>query len=144
MTSGVLVGSDNGRVEHHPFKVRLLQSLENRRPATLLRPAIKSLIDRIVLAEAFGQISPRRAGPGNPQHGIEKTTVIGGVPTGRARTPGKQRLDPGKLLVGQFVEAEHRSKSRSEWIGRRTSEDEHRKTNPKSPINTGLGEKMLP
>jgi hypothetical protein len=91
-----MVRADDGRVQHEPLGVGLLQHLEDGLPAAQLGPAVEALVDRVVLAEALGEIggSSRsgRTRSGDPEYGVEEEAVVGGVASGVAGLTGEQGL----------------------------------------------------
>ena len=78
------MGSYDTRVEHDPFEVGLLQSLENGLPSAFFGPSVEALEGGIVFAVSFGQVLPGCAGAGDPEHGVDKTAVVLGVSSGVA------------------------------------------------------------
>jgi hypothetical protein len=110
LTGSVLVSSNHGRVDHDPVEVRFLEPFKNGSPASLLRPIVEAMIDSVVFAEAFRQVRPGRTGASDPNHRVNKPTVIFGISTGGSRLSGKQRFDPLILLIRNFVASSHRRK----------------------------------
>lgn len=58
---GMLVGSHDRGIEHYSIEAWLLEGFEDRLLATLLRPAVEALVDRVVFAKAFRQVGPGRS-----------------------------------------------------------------------------------
>ena len=103
LAGGVLVGSYDGCVEHEPFEVGFLQSLENGLPTALFGPSGEAFVDSVVVAIALGQVGPGRAGARDPEDRIDEASVIVGVSTGHAGLSREQGFDPGVVVVGDFV-----------------------------------------
>jgi len=96
------VGSHDRRVEHQPFQIGILQSVEHSLPHAFSRPPIKPLKDAVPETETLGQISPWRAGACDPEHGIEEQAIIFRRLSRIAFSPRKQMFDPGPLFIRQF------------------------------------------
>jgi hypothetical protein len=111
LTGCVLVRSNDRGVEHHPFEVRLLKGLEDGLPSPLLRPAVKALIDGVVLSKALWEVRPGRSGASDPVNRVDETAIVVGIAAWISGLAGEQRLDPLVLLVGKFVASSHRLKS---------------------------------
>jgi hypothetical protein len=120
------MGPHNRGIEHDPVEVSLLESLEDRLPTPLLRPAVEALIHCVVLAEAFWEIGPGSSSVRDPEHGVQKAAVVIGVAARIARFSRKQWPDAIVLLVGQFMASSHRRKF-EEWC----------QTGRKRPVDAG-------
>lgn len=73
----MLVGADNGAINHDPFTIRLTsKSFEDPLPDTAPVPPIEAGEDRVPGPEAFGQIPPGRACPVFPEDGFDDWTVV--------------------------------------------------------------------
>ena len=99
----MLVRPDHGTVENHPFEVGVLQGLEDPLPDPLFRPAIEPLPGRVPRTEPLGEITPRRARLGDPEHGIDEETVILGGHAGITRQAGKEVFDACSVLLHDLV-----------------------------------------
>ena len=97
------MGAHDTRVEHDPFEVRLLKSLENGLPVAFFGPSGEAFVDGVVLAEAFGQVLPGCAGAGNPEHGIDEEAIILGIAAWFAGLSRQQGLDAFEVFVGDGV-----------------------------------------
>ena len=95
----MLVRPDHGAVEEEPLQVGVLQGQEHPRPDALLGPAIEPLPDGVPLAEACGEVAPRGAGLGDPEHGVHEEAVIFGRYAGIAGLSGQEIPDPLPVLI---------------------------------------------
>ena len=95
----VLVGSHDGRVDHRIFVVGVVgQGFEKTLPNAAFGPARKALVGVFPVAEALGQIAPRRARTELPDHSFDKQPVAAiTVAANRARTAWQKFLDPCEL-----------------------------------------------
>jgi hypothetical protein len=93
------VGADDGGVEDQPLQVVVLEVPEELLPAALARPAAEALPDGVVLAEALRQVAPRRAGLGDPEHGVDEQAVVLRGRAGVALLARQQVLDALPVLV---------------------------------------------
>src|SRR4051794_9125225 len=106
----MLVRPDHGAVEDHPLQVGVLQRLEDPLPDPLLAPAVEPLPDRAPGPEPLGQVAPRGAGLGDPEHGVDEEAVVLG---GHARVPGlagEEVFDAIPVVIRDLVAA-HRERS---------------------------------
>ncbi len=103
LTGCVLVGSDGGRVEHKPVQVRFLQGLEDVLPDAFNSPAAEALIDRVPGTIAFGKVAPGSTTARNPEHGIQKKTVILSCTANISGFAGQQLAYTFPCLVTDFL-----------------------------------------
>jgi hypothetical protein len=100
----VLVDPDDGAVDDRVLEVRIAgQTAENHLEDAIQCPSSETLEDRIPIPESRGQVAPRRAGAGDPQHRFEKAPIILAGAAGVANLAGKQRRNPLPLLVAQYA-----------------------------------------
>jgi hypothetical protein len=108
LTGGVLMGSHYRGVDHDPVEIRFLKPVEDGLPASLFRPVIEAVVDRIIFAEAVRQVRPGRSGTSDPNHRVDEPAVIFSISAWGARLARKQRLNTPVLLVRNFVASSHR------------------------------------
>ena len=74
--------SNHGAVDEHIFEIRVAgKRLEDGGPDFALLPAGKAFVHGIPGAELLRQITPRRTGAQDPQHGLhEQPVVVGRAP----------------------------------------------------------------
>ncbi len=102
----MLVGANNGAVDHQPFEVGILQLAEDPFPDSLARPSIKPSPNRIPIAKTFGQIAPWGAGFRNPENGINEEPIIGG--NARVAFFSRQKiLDAFKVFIRDRMATKH-------------------------------------
>src|SRR2546423_1455948 len=82
-----------------------MQGLEDATINAGSTPGAVVVINRLPLAEAFGQVSPRRSGAEDPHAAIEHQAGILGLATCFGRALGNQRLEKFPLLISDFVAA---------------------------------------
>jgi hypothetical protein len=100
----MLVGSNNGGVDHHVFVVVIFrQRLKNTIENAAFAPASQPLVDVLPIAEAGGKIAPGNAGPVAIQHRLDEQTIVGRRATDMALPAGKPILDPIPLIVPQTI-----------------------------------------
>ena len=93
------MGSDHRAVEDQPLQVGVLYLLEHPEPGALTRPAIESPPHRVPVAEAFGEVAPRRAGLGDPEDGIDEESVVFAGHAGVTGLAGEQVFDPFPVFI---------------------------------------------
>ena len=72
----MLMSSDDGGVDHRVFVVRIVsQSLEKTFPNTALRPPREPRVSVLPVAEALGQIAPRRPRAEFPNHRLNEKPI---------------------------------------------------------------------
>jgi hypothetical protein len=97
------VGSDHGAVKNEPLQVGLLQPLEGSEPGSLVGPPIEPSPHRIPVPEAFGEITPRGPGLGDPEDSVDEETVIGGGYSGVVILARKEALDAFPVVIRDLV-----------------------------------------
>ena len=71
-TGRMLMRTDYRGIQQQNAEVWILQFLHDRLEHAVLAPAIETLKDAVPLAKAFGQVTPRGAGFGDPHDGIDE------------------------------------------------------------------------
>ena len=88
------------RIDQQPFEIRLLNELlEQRLPNALVTPAAKTPMGVFPPAIRGRQVSPRRAGAKNPEHGVDELAVVLRNPTPNPRTPRQMGFEQGPVPV---------------------------------------------
>ena len=77
----MLVYSNHRRIEHDPFEIRLLEFGEDAVPDARLGPSAETAINRVPLAEVFGQGAPASPVAVDPEDGIDEEAVVSGGDT---------------------------------------------------------------
>ena len=95
----MLMGTNHRRVEHHCCQIGRLQRAEDHLPNPGLGPAIESLKHRVPSTESLWQVSPRRSGSGDPNHGIHEKSIVLPVASRIALSAQQQGFDARPLLV---------------------------------------------
>jgi hypothetical protein len=73
----VLVSAHNGTVDHRVFVVGVgYQMLKYPLPDAGFRPSGKAAVHVLPITEAFGQITPRNAGPVTIQYRLDEQAVV--------------------------------------------------------------------
>ena len=81
-------------IHHEPFEIRLHNELlEQRLPNALVTPAAKTPMGVFPSTIRGRQVSPRRAGAKNPEHGIDELAVVLSNPTPNPRSPRQMGLE---------------------------------------------------
>ncbi len=75
----------------------------NLLPDAALAPPGEAFVDGIVFAEALGQVLPGDSGACNPEDGIDKEAVIGGISAWFARLSWQQGREAFEVVVGDSV-----------------------------------------
>lgn len=100
----MLVGSDDGGVDHHVLEVGIAGQLaEHALPHARLRPAIIPLEHAVPGTELLRQLSPVCARPCNPEHSIDEQPIVF---AGAAWIPCLSRqevLDVMPLIISQLT-----------------------------------------
>ena len=92
LTGGVLMGAHRGRVNHEPFEIGFLQSLEYILPEALPGPSVKALKNGVVLSEVFRLIRPGSARASDPEYGVNEEALSLAVRPGSPSLPGSRSL----------------------------------------------------
>ena len=105
----MLMSSDDGGVDHRVFVVRIVsQRLEKILPNTAPRPPREPRVNVLPVAEALGQITPRRPRAEFPNHRRNENSIAQrAIAPDMPRTTRQQMFNPRKLVVAQSV-APHR------------------------------------
>lgn len=109
LARGVLMSSNNRRINHHPLQIRFLQHLEDAFPNALAQkflricPAIEALENRVPLAVALGQVPPRGTGAADPEHRVDKKAIFGRCLAGVFGLAGQKRLNASPLVITNGV-----------------------------------------
>ena len=83
------------------------QLVEHPLPGTVRRPTSVSHVDGLPPAVLLGQVAPRRARTGPPQHPIDHSTVILPTTPALGRTVRQQWLQQSPLRISQIVTINH-------------------------------------
>lgn len=76
-----MMSANHGGIDHLDRlgrRAAIGERLQEDVPEAFQAPSSKLLIDRVPVAERFGQVVPRRAGARNPENAIERATVLAG------------------------------------------------------------------
>jgi len=96
----MLVGAYDGAIQKRLFKVRILgQFCKYLPPDPVLRPARKARIYAVPTSELSGQIAPRAARTGNPQHRFDEQSIILPRAPRIPRFPWQHGLQPLPLVI---------------------------------------------
>ena len=107
----MLVGAYDGGVDDQIFKVRTFyQRIEDTFPNALLGPAAKALENTVPVAKQWRQIAPGCTRTRDPEHRIDKQTIVLAVPAFVTFLTRNKPLDAQPLRIRQFL-AESRSTS---------------------------------
>src|SRR6185312_16342122 len=72
----ILMCADDRSVDDRACVVDLvLQLTEDRGPVSLPRPVREAVVDRLPRAKSLRQVTPRRAGLGSIEHGLDEESV---------------------------------------------------------------------
>lgn len=98
--SAVLVGTDDGGVDHRIFIVGILgQTLEHSLPDAASTPARMARVDHSEISEPLRQITPCDPSAVTIYHRFNKQPVIFGRPSDMARTARQNIRDPLLLVI---------------------------------------------
>ena len=93
---------DDGGVDHGVFHVGIVgDGLEQPFPDICLRPVAEPREHAVPMSERRRQIPPWAAGSGNPQHSLDKQSVVLAATAGIARLAKTKRLNLRPLGVSQ-------------------------------------------
>jgi hypothetical protein len=99
----MLVRPHDGGVEDQVFEVRVYaQRGEKTLPNAFLSPPAETPEDAVPFAELFGQVTPGRTCPHQPQHSIDKQTIVFAVAAPVTRFAWNKQFDVLPLRVRQF------------------------------------------
>jgi hypothetical protein len=102
----MLVGSDHRAIEDEPLQIGILQLLEDSEPDSLAGPPIEPSPHRVPVPEAFGKITPRSPGLGDPENGVDEETVVRGGHAGVVILAGQEALDAFPVFI-RYLMATH-------------------------------------
>nr|WP_170121911.1 hypothetical protein [Hymenobacter nivis] len=105
----MLVRLHDGRIEHHPAQLRRLQGQKSAFPYAFLGQSAEVPVDRIGLAEAFGQVGPRATRAHDLNDTVEKQAVILGRHPAIGGLARQQGGDGRPLAVGDFMTMHRKS-----------------------------------
>ena len=99
----MLVGAYDGGVDDQIFKVRTFyQRIEDTFPNALLGPAAKALENTVPVAKQWRQIAPGCTRTRDPEHRIDKQTIVLAVPAFVTFLTRNKPLDAPPLRIRQF------------------------------------------
>jgi hypothetical protein len=115
----MLMSSDDGGVDHRVFVVRIVsQRLEKTLPNTALRPPREPRVNVLPVAEALGQIAPRRPRAEFPNHRLnEKTIAQLAIASDMSWTARQQMFNPRKLIVAQSAAPQMKASKKEGSLG---------------------------
>jgi len=97
------MGTHDGGVDDQVFEVGTFhQRIEDAFPNALLGPAAKALENAVPGAEHWWQIAPGRTRTRDPQHSIDKQTIVLAVPPSVSLLTRNKPFDAPPLRVRQF------------------------------------------
>ena len=101
-TSRVLVGSYDRAVNGQRFQIRVMADRrDDPLPHAFFAPAREARIRRMPIAQCLIQVAPRTASTGNPQHGLNKQTVVLRRYPAIGGFARKDILDPFLLIISE-------------------------------------------
>jgi hypothetical protein len=104
VAGGVRVGADHAAVEHVSLPARLRrhrpQSVDDPAPDAGRGPALEPAPSRAPVHQLGRQVAPRRAGPRQPEDGLEEAAMVEGGPPGPGFLGRQQRREarPHRLV----------------------------------------------
>jgi hypothetical protein len=106
----VLVGSNDGAVNHGVFVVRILrQNLENPLPHASPAPARVAGMHHAEVTKALRQVTPGNACAVALEHRIHEQPVVARGGSGLCRLAGQQIRDARPTLINQGISSGHAS-----------------------------------
>ena len=104
----MLVGSDDGRVDHERLQVGVAaERLHDLGPDARLGPAVEPLKGVVPLAEPLRQVAPGGAGARDPEHGVDEQAVVPGGGAGGISPPGQEMFDANPLFIRHLEATSH-------------------------------------
>ena len=100
---GTTVRPDRGAVDHLQqvgVAAAVGEALQHHVPNAGLAPAAELPPGRVPIAELGGQITPRRAGAGDPEDGVQNAAVIAGRAAALRAGRGHERFEQASLFIG--------------------------------------------
>jgi hypothetical protein len=108
----MLVGADNGAVDHRIFVVSVCgEMLKHPLPYPAFGPTAEPQVDFCPVAESLWQIAPWHSGTITVQHRLYEQPIVRRGHPDRAFAPRQQVLDPFPLIVTKSKSPHHRSVS---------------------------------
>lgn len=105
----MLMGADDGGIEHHVLIVRIFhQGPKDTIENTAFAPPPETLVDILPTTEPLRKVTPRDARAITVKDSLNKKPVVHRRATNMAITTGKKILDPIPLIVPQSITT-HRS-----------------------------------
>src|SRR5260370_16583706 len=96
----MLVGTNNGGIDHHVFVVGVArQCLENAVENPALCPSAEALMNDFPITETFREITPRNSGSISVENGFDEQAIVCRSAPHMAFPPGKKILDPFPLII---------------------------------------------
>ena len=97
------MGAHDGGVDNQVFKVRIFdQRIENAFSHAVLGPAAEALENAVPVAEHGRQIAPGRTRTRDPQHSVDKQTIVLAVPPFVSFLTRNKTFNAPPLRVRQF------------------------------------------
>jgi hypothetical protein len=91
----MLVGADDGAINHDPFTIRLTsEGFEDSLPNTAPVPPIEAGEDSVPRAKGFRQVPPGRTRSVLPEDGLDDWTVVPAGPPHATLFAGQQWFKP--------------------------------------------------
>jgi hypothetical protein len=96
-----VVCPDDSAIDHlHGIAAAALgKGFEHQVPQSAGRPAAILPVHRIPVAELVGQIAPGRAGPSDPEHSVQRATVVNRRTPPQGATLDHERFEKRPLIV---------------------------------------------
>jgi hypothetical protein len=102
----MLMGSDNGAVDHRVFIVRIDgQQRKDTAPYATFRPTAPSAMGVVPIAKVLGKVTPWDTGAVPVYHRVDEKAVIRRRHADGARPSRQSVLDQVPLVVTKFVRA---------------------------------------
>src|ERR1700737_4372317 len=101
------MGTDDGRIENQDVQIGVAKRRGDGCEPSVFGPAIEAPPLAVPIPKSLGQVAPRRPGPGDPQHSIDKLPIVIGDPAVLSRLAGQQVLDPIPIGVRNLVATKH-------------------------------------
>ena len=100
----MLVGTHDGRVEHHELFVGVpCQHFKNTRKHAAFAPSAVSPVSCFPVAVALGKITLRNARAITENHGVDEQPIVQRRPSDMALAAGQHVLDSEPLVVAQSI-----------------------------------------
>lgn len=102
----MMVRADHSAINHLELVWRdlsVVQRIQDILPQSRQSPAAELTVDRGPLAKLFGQITPWRTSPCDPENSIENKTMVRRFPPVSVPDGTNEALQEGPLIVGYQV-----------------------------------------